>query len=134
MSRVTASVREKVRRRANKRCEYCQAPEGLGKFVYHVDHIIPILHSGTSELDNLAWACFLCNTHKMRDISSFDPDTKALTLLYNPRMQSWDEHFELNDNQIVGKTPVGRVTIIVLNMNSDDQLNIRRTLINKGLW
>lgn len=52
--------------------------------------------------------------------------TQMLTELFNPRTQSWDEHFERHGPLIVGLTAVGRTTVYVLNMNSDDQVERRR--------
>jgi hypothetical protein len=57
-----------------------------------------------------------------------------LTQLYHPRIQSWDEHFELKDGYIIGKTAVGRSTIQVLEMNVLGQVDTRRYLIKAGLW
>ena len=134
MSRVPQSVRDEVRNRAGQRCEYCRKPEGVSRFPHHVDHIIPIAHGGTGEAENLAWACFQCNTNKIRDIASFDPETKALTLLYNPRQQLWDDHFELNGALIVGKSPEGRATVQLLQMNITEQIETRQELFRTGRW
>jgi hypothetical protein len=109
-------------------------PERITRFVHHVDHIIPPKHGGTSDMDNLAWACFQCNTHKQRDFASFDPNTKVVTLLYNPRTQNWDEHFEVVGLEIIGRSPVGRVTVIVLDMNHPLQIEMRQELATAGLW
>jgi 5-methylcytosine-specific restriction endonuclease McrA len=84
MSRVAASLREKVRERANERCEYCRKPEGIGNFGHHIDHIIALKHNGSSDIENLAWACFQCNTTKGSNVASYDVQTKALTPLFKP--------------------------------------------------
>lgn len=101
---------------------------------HQVDHITPPKHGGTSGLNNLAWACFRRNRNKSTDIASIDEITSELTLLYNPRTQSWEEHFELRDGVILGKTAVGRVTVRILNVNHPKQVAIRRALIESGLW
>jgi hypothetical protein len=134
MSRVPQSIREQVQKRAQKRCEYCRRPEIAGGFSYQVDHVIPEKHLGSSEINNLAWACFKYNNAKSTDISSYDVDTGALTLLYNPRTQGWDEHFEILEGVIIGKTPIGRVTARILEMNSPQQIGDCRSLIEDGLW
>jgi hypothetical protein len=134
MSRVSASVREQVRKRAQERCEYCRKPETAGGFSYQVDHVIPEKHLGTSSLENLAWACFKCNNAKATDIASYDADTGTLTPLYNPRIQAWNEHFELLEGIVLGRTAVGRVTVRVLEMNSPIQIEVRRLLVEAGLW
>ena len=93
MSRIPESVRSRVRVRAGERREYCQKPEIVSIYGFHVDHILPILHGGTSDPDNLAWACFECNVSKGRDIASYDPVTQQLTPLFHPRRDTWDDHY-----------------------------------------
>jgi HNH endonuclease len=134
VSRVPKSVREKVRERAEKRCEYCRKPEEAADYPHHVDHIIPLRHGGSSALDNLAWACFQCNTAKIRDIASFDLETRQLVLFYNPRTQKWNDYFEMDGAIINGKTPIGRVTVRLLQMNTPSQVGTRQRLINADLW
>lgn len=134
MTRIPQSVRQKVRKRADNRCEYCRLPDEMGKYTHHIDHIIPIAHGGTSDPDNLAWACFECNTYKIRDVASYDPTTKMLTPFYNPRTQKWDDHFEITGAIINGKTPIGRVTVQMLQMNNEAQVEMRRDLIDTDLW
>ena len=85
-------------------------------------------------MNNLAWSCFLCNVAKGSDIAAFDEDTGNLVPLYNPRTQIWDEHFEVDGAQIVGKTPAGRATVRLLRMNRPEQVETRRSLIKAGLW
>jgi hypothetical protein len=135
MSPIPSGPRERVRLRANKRCEYCSKPEDANGFSHQVDHIIPERHGGVSDTHNFAWACFRYNNSKGTDIASYDPVTKQLTPLFNPRIQKWDEHFEMDeDGIIVGTTPVSRVTILILDMNRPRQIEIRRNLIEAGLW
>lgn len=123
-----------MRSRAEARCEYCRLPEDFAVYPFHVEHIIALKHGGSSEPDNLAWSCFQCNVSKGTDVASYDADTGELTPFFNPRMQVWDEHFELVKGEIVGLTPVGRVTARLLQMNSPEQVAIRRALIAIGEW
>lgn len=134
MSVVSTAVRKLVRERAGERCEYCHKPDNLDTYSPQVDHILPPRHGGNDIVDNFAWACFNCNNHKGTDVASYDPQTNALTPLFNPRAQAWDDHFELVNALIVGKTAVGRVTIKLLQMNHPRQIEIRQTLIEAGLW
>jgi hypothetical protein len=131
VSRVSAQQREAVRQRANDRCEYCRLPERASLHSHHVDHIISQKHDGSDELDNLAWACLQCNVNKSSDVAAYDRETGELTPLFNPRTQEWSKHFEMDDRdgEIVGKTPVGRVTIRLLQINHPDQIIARRLLI-----
>ncbi len=88
---------------------------------HEIDHIIPLSKQGTSTEDNLCLACSACNNHKYTKTHFTDPETDALILLYNPRLQAWADHFEWSDTgtQIIGKTPCGRATIEALQMNND---------------
>ena len=132
--RVSSSVRRKVRERAGKRCEYCRKPEETSLYSHHIDHIIAPIHGGTSNIDNLAWACFRCNVNKSTNIASYDFDTSLLTPLYNPRTQQWDDHFEVQSAFVVGKTSFGQVTVRVLQINHPDQIATRQLLIKSGKW
>jgi hypothetical protein len=135
MTRVTTAVRLKVRERAGGRCEYCRKPERLSTHSHHTDHIIPVKrHGGSPEFDNLAWACFECNTNKGGDVASYDTETGELAPLFNPRTQKWDEHFEMEGALIIAKTAIGRVTVRVLEMNHANQLQAREMLMKAGLW
>lgn len=134
MSRVPDTLRTQVQARAGGRCEYCRKPEDFSEYPHHADHIIAVKHKGETELGNLAWACFQCNVNKGSDLTSFDPNTKLLTRLFHPRVQVWDEHFEFQDATIAGKSPTGRATVELLQMNHIDQIETRSYLMQAGLW
>jgi len=123
---ITGQVRTQVRERAHNACEYCHLPQDDSPWaVLHIEHIIPKVHGGTDDLDNLALACIDCNLHKGTNLTGIDPHTGKLTELFHPRRHSWIENFELQGVYVVGKTAIGRTTIRVLDMNSDDQVTLR---------
>src|SRR5436190_10046321 len=123
---MAPSRRASVQERAGYRCEYCQLhQEDSPLAVLHVEHIIPRIHGGTDDLDNLALACIDCNLHKGPNLTGIDTQTERVTNLFHPRRQRWKEHFKWRGIYIVGKTPIGRTTIRVLHMNSEDQLALR---------
>ena len=134
MSRLPQSIRQQVRKRANERCEYCYKPDEYVSQSHHVDHIISLKHKGSDALDNLAWACFQCNLCKGTDIASIDEITKIITPLFHPRLQIWDEHFQLDGASILGNTAIGRVTVALLQINHPEQVETRQILIDGGLW
>jgi hypothetical protein len=70
-------------------------------------------------------ACIDCNLGKGSNLTGIDPETGQIVPLYNPRREQWSEHFERQGAYIVGRTPTGRVTVRVLNMNSEDQVELR---------
>lgn len=123
---IGSQTRTQVRKRAHYACEYCHLHQDDSPLAaLHVEHIIPKVHGGTDELDNLALACIDCNLHKGTNLTGIDPQTDKVTELFHPRRQSWNEHFESQGVHIVGKTGTGRTTIRVLNMNSEDQIALR---------
>jgi 5-methylcytosine-specific restriction endonuclease McrA len=123
---MTPAERIRVRERAANRCEYCQTnQEDSPLAALHVEHIRPIKHGGTDEESNLCLACIDCNLHKGPNLTGVDPLTDEVTLLFHPRMQAWDDHFSWEGTHIIGKTAIGRTTIRVLCMNSDEQLELR---------
>ena len=100
---------------------------------FHVDHITAKQHGGRTNLANLALSCFNCNAFKGPNIAGNDPKTGRLARLFNPRRQRWSRHFRWDGARIVGRTPVGRVTVYVLNMNDEEVVLIRATMIEEGL-
>ena len=87
--------------------------------------ILPRKHGGTDDLDNLALACIKCNLHKGSNVAGYDPDTSALTGLFHPRCHRWEDHFRWDGVLLTGKTATGRTTLHVLQMNSDEQVQLR---------
>ena len=110
---VTAAVRE----RAAARCQYCLMHQSLQGATFHVEHIVPLVEGGSSELSNLALACPGCNLHKADRTMARDPESGASVPLFHPVRQEWSEHFRFNGDQIEGLTPVGRATVAVLDLN-----------------
>ena len=131
MTYIPASLRRQVIERAKNRCEYCLLPAEVAFFPHEVDHVIAEKHGGTTTIDNLAFACWRCNRHKGSDLTSFDPNTQALSPLFNPRTQVWTEHFAYEAETMVGLTPEGRTTISLLQLNSQERL-IERRLLTSG--
>jgi 5-methylcytosine-specific restriction endonuclease McrA len=123
---MTESVRHLVRQRAEYRCEYCQLHQDDSPLAaLHIEHIRPIKHGGTDDLENLCLACIDCNLHKGTNLTGIDPETDEITPLFHPRKDNWDEHFGWNGTRIAGSTAVGRATIRVLDLNGDDRLDLR---------
>lgn len=98
---------------------------------FHVDHIVPHKHGGGDGDDNLAPACFHCNLHKGPNLTGIDPETDAVVLLFHPRREVWDEHFFARDAMIMGRTPIGRATVRVLDMNAPTRVELRLELMGR---
>lgn len=125
---MEASLRRLVIQRALGRCEYCDIASESDPSPFCIDHIIAQQHAGRTHESNLALSCFNCNTHKGPNIAGLDPDDGELTRLFNPRIDNWSEHFEWSGVELKGKSPVGRVTVQVLNINDPLRLEHRRLL------
>jgi hypothetical protein len=123
---MNAAIRSQACRRANFRCEYCGLHQDQSPLAsLHVEHILPRKHGGSDDVDNLALACIDCNLHKGSNVAGYDPQTGQLTELFHPRHQIWHEHFERQGAMIIGKTAIGRTTIKVLQLNTDERLQLR---------
>jgi hypothetical protein len=46
---------------------------------------------GGDESENLA--CYLCNLHEGPNLTGIDPDVGAIAPLFDPRRETWNEHF-----------------------------------------
>ncbi len=53
-----------VWRRAKSLCEYCQLPQAFSPLPHAIDHIVARQHHGLTKSENLALACFFCNSYK----------------------------------------------------------------------
>jgi HNH endonuclease len=122
---IPASLRRLTIQRANDRCEYCKIAQAGQVATFHIDHILPVVANGETTAENLALACVSCSLKKgaRQEIKDVETDTKVL--FFNPRQQSWQEHFRWDSVQIVGLTSVGRATISALDLNRAMMLSIR---------
>ena len=109
-------------------------PQLAYRFRFPIDHIIAQQHGGPSTEDNLALACFFCNSAKGPNLAGLDPETGRLVPLFHPRRQKWSRHFRLAGPMLVGRTPCGRATVAVLAMNLPDRVDVRAQLLAAGLF
>jgi hypothetical protein len=132
---------EQVRMRAGGRCEYCRAPQAAFRRPFHIEHIIARQHGGTTQLDNLALACWRCNLKKGPNLAGIDPKTGRMEPLFHPRKARWADHFALGIGtllplgiQVQGLTPIGRATVWVLGLNEEMQQMLRYEFWLEGLY
>jgi len=92
---------------------------------FHVEHVVARQHGGGDEPSNLAFACDRCNLHKGPNLTAIDPETGEIVPLFHPRRDSWQDHFRWENAEIVGRTPTGRATVRLLNMNAKRRLQLR---------
>ena len=132
---MSATLRRTVRERANDRCEYCRLPDLVPELMrFHLEHIRPRRHGGSSSLNNLGWACARCNERKGTNLSGVDPDTNRVVRLFNPRRDPWARHFIWEGLRIRGLTATGRPTAWLLEFNSDERFKLRQGLRTLGLF
>jgi hypothetical protein len=131
---VSAALRQQVIDRAQSRCEYCLWPEAFSIYHHEVDHLIALKHGGQTASDNLVLACLPCNRHKGSDLTSIDPVSGKVTLLFNPRIQLWRDHFQLQEGYILGLSAIGRTTVFLLRFNDSTRIQVRQNLIAYGLY
>lgn len=123
-----------VEQRAAARCEYCRMHQSLQGATFHVEHVIPRCRGGSSDFDNLAWACPSCNLLKSDRVSVESPGVHEALPLFNPRIDKWDDHFCWNGYYIVGLSPVGRATVDALLLNHERRIKIRQAEALFGLF
>ena len=76
---------------------------------------------GLDELENLALACQRCNGYRYNFTRGIDPDSQAAVLLFNPRVDRWNDHLIWQKGGLVirGKTAIGRATCTRLDLNDE---------------
>ena len=125
---ISAELRQTIADRAKQLCEYCLIAEADTFYGCEVDHIISLKHGGSSDPDNLAYACAPCNRAKGSDVASISA-AGEVTRFFNPRADRWAEHFRLEGASIQPLTTVGEVTARILGFNDSARLHEREEMI-----
>ena len=88
---------------------------------------MPRVLGGQTALDNLCYACPVCNNVKRSQNMAQDPQTGRHVRLFDPRRQRWHQHFRWSEDggRALGKTVVGRATVEALAMNRPRMVHIR---------
>jgi hypothetical protein len=130
-----------ARRRAGHRCAYFRVPQASFRRPFHIEHIVARQHGGTTQLDNLALACWRCNLKKGPNLAGIDPDTGRTVPLFHPRKDTWADHFAVRIGtllplglEIQGRTAVGRATVQVLGLNDEMRQMLRYELWLEGMY
>ena len=132
---IPVDLRRLVTNRAEQTCEYCGIHEDDTFFGCHIDHIISEKHGGETTADNLAFACTFCNLYKGSDVGSMTTSGEFVRF-FNPRIEQWQAHFSLDlaSGAILSLTPIGFVTVKILQFNTQERLIERKTLIEVGRY
>jgi len=131
-SDVGEALRRLVAERARQCCESCLLHEDDAYSPHQIDHIVSRKHGGPSEADNLAYACFRCNTWKGSDIASVDPRNGQVVPLIHPRRRRWAAHLAIGGFVIEPLTPECETTARLLKLNIDKRVAERRLLRAAG--
>ena len=134
MTNLSESLRQRVRQRAENRCEYCLSHQDYVMGRLQVDHIQPIIKEGSNSEDNLCLACELCNQYKWTQTEGIDPQTGKQISLFNPRQQKWSDHFAWNEEGtfILDITAYGRSTVDALKLNNPLAIKVRQNWVRAG--
>ncbi|MEX0270268.1 HNH endonuclease [Leptolyngbyaceae cyanobacterium UHCC 1019] len=126
---INEELRRLISERADHLCEYCLIHEEDTFLGCQVDHIVSVKHGGSTESDNLAYACAFCNRYKGSDLGSVLLPNRELIRFFDPRHNRWSHHFQLSELMILPLTLVGEVTAKILEFNNDDRCLERQFLI-----
>lgn len=127
---IPVALRREAQERAGECYEYCLLHQSDIFLTFEVDHIVSKKHGGATITENLCLSCPDCNRFKGSDVGSYDDETSVLTPLFNPRMQNWSDHFQLEGVVIKPGTPIGRVTTKLLRLNDIERI-LDRELYNE---
>lgn len=130
---ITAQLRRIIVQRASSLCEYCLIHVDDTYWGCQIDHIISEKHGGVTDAENLAHACSFCNRNKGSDVGSRTQKGQFVRF-FNPRSDSWSDHFRLDGITIVPLTDIGEVTTRILGFNQIDRLLERQELQELGRY
>lgn len=123
-----------MREDAGNRCGYCRASELVTATELVVDRILPESTGGPTARENLWLVCACCNQFKGGKTRATDPQTDEVVPLFNPRTQTWTEHFAWSGEgtEIIGRTACGRATVEALRLNRELVVLARRRWVSVG--
>jgi len=131
---IPKALRERVSLQARHRCGYCLSSEQVVGLAIVIDHLTPQVLGGPTSEENLWLACSACNAFKGHRIAARDSESGQMVRLFNPREQSWNEHFLWTESgsRIAGRTAVGRATAKALRLNRPLLVMARRAWVKAG--
>lgn len=128
------TFRQEVAARAAYQCEYCRLSERYTSLPFQVDHVIAAKHEGKTSLENSAYACLHWNAFKGPNIAGKDPVADQIVRLFDPRRDSWEDHFHWEGPVLKARTGIGRATVAVLRINLPYRVAVRASQVEEGLF
>jgi hypothetical protein len=131
---IPVDVARRVRARFGNCCAYCRTAEDLSVAIFEFEHIVPLAAGGDTAYDNLCLSCPTCNRWKADRTMAADPVTQQDARLFHAQHDRWTDHFAWNEDatSLIGLTPIGRATIVLLKMNRPQLLRVRRMWVAMG--
>jgi hypothetical protein len=101
-----------------------------------IEHLLPSSLGGGNERENLWLSCHKCNKMRSNLVSATDPLTQQQAALFNPRRDTWHDHFAWQGEGvfIVGRTATGRATVAALQLNDAYHQSARSVWILAGVY
>ncbi len=121
---------------AGEVCGYCRAPQQALPYRLEIEHLLPTSLGGTDERTNLWLSCHKCNKLRSNRVAGTDPLTQQEVALFNPRRDAWRDHFAWQEGgrYIVGRTAVGRATVVLLSLNDAYHQSARSVWVQVGIY
>jgi len=93
-----------------------------------MEHAIPLVAGGATDIHNLCLACYRCNEFKGAHTHGRDPMSDTNVPLFNPCKQAWRDHFVWSKAglHVIGLSASGRATIEALHLNNEWLVHARR--------
>lgn len=131
---LLSDLQKRLEEADDHRCAYCRTLAVNTGQPMTVDHIFPKSQGGVTTYENLCFACRRCNEFKGRQTIAEDPLSGEIVPLFHPRRDTWNEHFMWDETGVflIGLTPIGRATIIALNMNNPVIVAVRWRWVSVG--
>lgn len=111
-------------------CAYCSLSESEARGIaFEIEHYIPVTHpegkSHAATYENLMWSCAQCNGAKSNDFPSAGLLDKCLRY-YRADWEAFADTFELDGDELKGRSPVGDFSINALCLNASSQQRLRQ--------
>ncbi len=131
---IPVDLKSQIEQCDRGRCCYCLTQQINSGIALSFDHILPQSRGGTTSFQNLCLACRSCNEFKSDRTQAVDPLTGESVALFHPRQQAWNEHFVWSEDGtcISGTTPIGRATVLALQLNNLMIIVARRRWVSSG--
>ncbi|MGH8063866.1 MAG: HNH endonuclease [Candidatus Entotheonellia bacterium] len=131
---IPREQRRRIAEEAQYRCGYCQTQEVVSGIPLTIEHITPKAKGGNDDNENLWLSCRLCNEKKGISLEALNADTGETVPLFNPRTQTWPDHFTWSEDgsRIIAKTAIGRATVDVLSLNDELRVHARAIWVKAG--